>query len=89
MDIAIIAGNPITLGAVASGVVWILKRTPYFPLWTNQKWRSRLTVAVTCVGLTALAQYLEGGVVIDLATTFNLLVSYVSAAATYDHLFKS
>lgn len=89
MEIATIAGNPITVGAIASTVVLLLKKTPWYPLFKNQPMRSRTTVAVICLAITALIQYIEGGVIIDTATAFNAFLSYVTAAATYDHFFKS
>ena len=87
--VAVLAGSSITLGVAASSVVFLLKKVSWFPVFQNQPMRSRLVVAVACLLLNILSQYINGQPIMDWATGLETFVSYLTAAATYDHLFKS
>lgn len=88
-SIAVVLGNPITVGAVASFLLKILKGVGWFPVFENQPLRSRVVVAVMCLLINSLVNYMQGVFVADWVLVGETFMSYLTAAATYDHIFKS
>jgi hypothetical protein len=79
--------SSVAVGVVASILVEISKRTPWIPLWKGHVKEIRLVVATLCVLLNVLIVYLTGGTY-DWTILIQSFISYVSSAATYDHLFS-
>jgi len=84
-NVATFAGYTVTVGAVASFLAQYLKKD-----WFPSEYRAalcRIFVAITCVGIHAVGAYVQG-LPITVETLVMSALSYLSAAATYDHIFK-
>ncbi len=87
MEVASFLGISVPMGSIAAFVVQILKRTPWVPVFEGQPARLRIVVAVISLGLNLLAMYLAGEP-LDLSVLGQTFVSYVTAAAAYDHVLR-
>lgn len=92
-----IAGNPITIGLAVSWLVYVLKKTPWFPLFKGEVVRIRATVGVLCTVLSAVSLYISGSDVLvpfyglmlpDPVWVIQAFYGYFVASAAYVHLFK-
>lgn len=89
MEELLIIGTPLSLGIFVSGLAQIIKQSPVLPFVQKGKpWMIRLTVAVLALFVQVAANYLKGAPLSgDLL--LNSFVTYVTAAASYDHIFKN
>lgn len=79
----IVLSGSIGVGAVASAVAELLKGLHWIP--ANRR-VVRLLVAFICLAMNAGAAYYNR--TLDYATLIPTFLSYVTAVANYDHLFK-
>jgi len=86
MDISLM-GQTITVGLVASWTLEGLKRFGLFDDIVGKKLLLRAIVAAACVGLSLTSSVLNGSMP-GWETLFESLLSYMVAAANYDHVFK-
>lgn len=84
MENTVVLAGTLTVGAVASFLAQMLKTAGYLP---KNPLMIRGFVALACLALSAAYGYLTG--TLDVATLGSSLMSYFTAAAAYDHLFKS
>lgn len=80
-----LAGQTITVGAVATFLAQYVKSREWFPV-AYRATLVRFLVAGVCLGINALVAYASGP--LDVETLVQAFFSYVVAAAAYDHLFS-
>ncbi len=89
MEVAVFAGQTVTVGIVSSFVAQILKIAPWFPIDKGNTVGLRLLVGGICLAINVGVTYFTQGAVPILETLVGSLISYVSAAGNYDHVFKN
>lgn len=84
-NVAVIAGQTITVGAVATLLAQWLKGKEWFP---QSALLIRVSVALVCVLVSGLSSLTQGAP-ISLETLLAAFFSYTVAATAYDHLWKA
>jgi hypothetical protein len=80
-----LAGQTITVGAVATFLAQYVKSREWFPV-AYRATLVRFKVGAVCLGINAAITSLSGQ--LDANALIHAFFSYVVAAAAYDHLFS-
>ncbi len=84
----LIVGTPLTVGVVASGLVELIKRSPYLPFISQgHPLANRFLLVAVCVLLQGAFIYSSGGV-LDVTVLTESAIVYFAASASYIHIYK-
>lgn len=84
--VAVIAGQTITVGIIASFLTQFLKNAPWFPVNEGDTVELRGVVALLCLAINVGTSYVTTHQVPELQVVLMSLMSYFAASANYVHI---